>query len=103
MTKIFTEVYRLVKTVPRGKVVTYGQVSELIPGCTPRVVGYAMASINDASIPWHRVINSKGEVSPRAWGDNAITQQELLVQEGIEFNDRGKLDLKKYRFQLDDI
>ena len=98
MGKIFEKVYHLVKRVPKGKVVTYGQVSEQIESCTPRIVGYAMAAVEDSDIPCQRVINSKGEVSPRAWGEAQITQQEILVEEGVMFNKTGKVDLKKFRF-----
>lgn len=98
MSKIFEQVYQFVKKVPRGKVVTYGQVSEQITSCTPRVVGYAMAALEKPDVPWQRVINSKGEVSQRAWGDGKITQQEILIDEGIVFNKNGKINLSKYRF-----
>lgn len=97
---IFKKVYHLVKKVPRGTVVTYGQVSEQIEACTPRIVGYAMAAVEDPDIPWQRVINSKGEVSPRAWGEGQITQQEILMKEGVIFNKNGKVDLKKFRFNF---
>ena len=98
MGKVFEQVYDLVKKVPKGKVVTYGQVSEQIISCTPRVVGYAMAAVEDPGIPWQRVINSKGEVSPRVWGDGSVTQQEILISEGVQFNQKGKVDLKKFQF-----
>ena len=98
MGKIFEQVYDLVKKVPKGKVVTYGQVSEQIASCPPRVVGYAMAAVEDPEIPWQRVINSKGEVSPRVWGDGSVTQQEILTAEGVQFNQNGKVNLRKFRY-----
>jgi methylated-DNA-protein-cysteine methyltransferase-like protein len=69
----------------------------------PRVVGYALYRVTDADeIPWHRVINVKGEVSrsPHRNGTDDL-QQTLLEAEGIEFNANGKLDLNRYIWRAD--
>ena len=61
----YPKIYEVVKLIPYGTVATYGQVAELagLIG-KPRVVGYALYRVTaDAEIPWHRVINAKGEVS----------------------------------------
>lgn len=89
---LYERIYAMVKQVPAGKVATYGQISALVGGCTPRIVGYAMAAVPpDAGVPWHRVINSRGEVSARGGGESA--QRQLLEKEGLEFDSRGRVDL----------
>jgi methylated-DNA-protein-cysteine methyltransferase related protein len=97
----YPKIYSVVKQIPYAKVATYGQVAELagLIG-KPRVVGYALFRVtaND-DIPWHRVVNAKGEVSRSSLRDgNDDLQQLLLEQEGIVFNKR-KLDLQKYRWR----
>lgn len=97
-------IYAVVRKIPRGKVATYGQVAELagLIG-KPRVVGYALYRVTDADeIPWQRVINAKGEVSrsPHRNGTDYL-QQSLLEEEGVEFDQTGKLDLERYRWLAD--
>jgi methylated-DNA-protein-cysteine methyltransferase related protein len=95
----YENIYTVVRQIPLGKVATYGQVADLanLSG-KPRLVGYALYRVDIASdIPWHRVINAKGEISYsplRQGGD--YTQKILLEQEGIEFNTEGKINLRKY-------
>ncbi len=99
----YPKIYEIVKLIPRGKVATYGQIADLagLIG-KPRVVGYALYRVVDSmEIPWHRVINAKGEVSRSSLRDgNDDLQQHLLESEGIIFNKR-KLDLSVYRWQPD--
>lgn len=97
-------IYKIVKKIPRGCVATYGQIAALagMPRAA-RLVGYALrATPDNVTIPWHRVVNAQGRVSMRLkdWqsgGDDL--QKILLAAEGVEFNDTGKLDLKRYRWQ----
>ncbi len=97
---MFEQVYHIIKMIPEGKVATYGQIAELIVGCTPRVVGFALASLErEKGVPWQRVINAKGETSPRVWGSAHVSQQELLEKEGVQFNRNNRVSLKKYRWQ----
>ncbi|MBE9061694.1 MGMT family protein [cf. Phormidesmis sp. LEGE 11477] len=100
-TSCYPKIYEIVKLIPYGKVATYGQIADLagLIG-QPRVVGYALYRVVDSmEIPWHRVINTKGEVSRSALRDgNDDLQQSLLEGEGIVFNKR-KLDLSVYRWQ----
>ncbi len=99
----YPKIYLVVKQIPYGKVATYGQVADLagLMG-KPRVVGYALYKIaGNSDIPWHRVINAKGEVSRSSLRDgNDDLQQLLLESEGIAFV-KGKLDLKQYRWRPD--
>jgi methylated-DNA-protein-cysteine methyltransferase-like protein len=88
---IFGKVRALVNTIPRGRVATYGQLSELIDRrLTPVGVGWALSGCGD-QIPWHRVINSKGTVSTK--GPSAQLQRELLEAEGVPFRPDGSVDL----------
>jgi len=99
----YDAIYAIVRQIPFGKVATYGQVADLasLPG-QARLVGYALyrvdMQLND--IPWHRVINAKGEVSesPFRHGTDDL-QRSLLEQEGIVFNKQGKVSLRQYRWQ----
>lgn len=98
----YDSIYETVRKIPFGKVSTYGQIAELsgMYG-KARLVGYALFRVDiKDDIPWHRVINAKGEISysfQRQGGD--YLQKVLLEEEGIEFKDNGKIDLHKYRWQ----
>ena len=94
--QLYDRIYALVREIPPGRVATYGQVAGIV-GCTARVVGYAMAACPSDSIPWQRVINSRGEISPRPAG-GASRQRVLLVEEGIRFSASGRVDLGAVRW-----
>ncbi|HEX7829278.1 MAG TPA: methylated-DNA--[protein]-cysteine S-methyltransferase [Thermoanaerobaculia bacterium] len=98
--KRYEVIWAMVRKVPRGRVATYGQIAELagLDGHA-RQVGYALHNLPPRSnVPWHRVVNAKGEISPRTAGDSHELQKMLLEAEGIEFDLRGKLDLKKFKW-----
>ena len=96
---LFRRIYAAVAVVPRGRVVTYGQIARGVRGATPRLVGYAMATLPETSgVPWHRVVNHRGGISLRSGGDGAQIQRRLLEREGIRFYGNGLLDLKLYRW-----
>ena len=94
-------IYETVRRIPRGKVTTYGQVAELsgLPR-RARLVGRVLWQLNEAAdIPWHRVINAKGEISyspSRNGGD--VLQRLRLEEEGVEFSTSGKIDLERYQW-----
>jgi methylated-DNA-protein-cysteine methyltransferase-like protein len=95
----FDLVYSVVNEIPCGKVATYGQIAAMVsPGLPARIVGYALHGLPEgSSIPWHRVINSKGQISYAATRhDHDSLQQKLLEQEGIKFTPKGIIDLKEY-------
>ena len=100
----YEQVWNLVRQIPRGKVAAYGQIAVMIPppvgvdfdsykAFSPRWVGGAMAACPD-DVPWQRVINSQGKISPRPGG--AEKQRLLLQQEGVEFDAKDRVDFKKY-------
>ena len=74
---------------------TYGQVAELagLPGHA-RQVGYALHALpTGTGIPWHRVINARGEVSRRKVPGPELSQRMLLEREGVRFDAKGRVDL----------
>jgi methylated-DNA-protein-cysteine methyltransferase-like protein len=94
---LFPRIYAVTRQVPRGKVTTYGDVAHLVgAGCDARLVGYAMANCPD-DVPWQRVINAEGKISLRG-SDGAAKQRMRLEAEGIVFDQRGRIDLTKYRW-----
>jgi methylated-DNA-protein-cysteine methyltransferase related protein len=95
------QVWDIVRQIPCGKVASYGQIARMIPppegveaksylAFGPRWVGSAMAKCPE-DVPWQRVINSRGEISPRP---GAEEQRLLLEEEGVPFNERGRIDLQ---------
>jgi methylated-DNA-protein-cysteine methyltransferase-like protein len=97
----YTRIYAVVGRIPRGKVATYGQIAELagLPGHA-RQVGYAMHALRqDTKLPWHRVINAKGEVSRRRRPGEELSQRMRLEQEGVGFNLRGRVALDRVRWR----
>lgn len=100
----YDAIYQVVRQIPAGQVATYGQVADLanLPG-RARLVGYALYRVApDADIPWHRVINAKGEISesPVRFGSDHL-QRVLLEAEGIQFSARGKINLRDYRWKAE--
>lgn len=121
--KTYDKVYNLVRKIPKGKVSTYGQIGQML-GLNPRVVGWALnrlaknvdrksplvsrqatnyepqSKIHNSrftSVPWQRVINSKGKISTNKLQEIPLDlQQRILEKEGIVFNKENTTDLKKY-------
>lgn len=91
-------VNEVVRSVPAGRVATYGDVATLLG--SPRVarhVGYALAALTDPTVPWHRIINAQGRISHRGDLVRAETQRRRLEAEGIVFDALGRVDLKRFR------
>lgn len=89
-------VYKLVRRIPRGRVMTYGQIAELLgDGYTPRTVGFVMHNSDDKT-PWHRVINAQGGCSTGHVVLPQDKQQRMLEGEGVKFNKQGRCDLETY-------
>lgn len=97
----YAAILSVVRRIPKGRVATYGQIAELagLEGHA-RQVGYALHNLPERNnVPWHRVINARGEVSPRTSGDSHELQRMLLEAEGVEFDLGGRMDLAKYRWK----
>ncbi|MGE0640146.1 MAG: MGMT family protein [Thermoanaerobaculia bacterium] len=95
--------YRVIARIPPGRVATYGQISALagLPRHA-RQVGYALAALpDDSDLPWQRVVNARGEVSPRGGADLGRSgfQRHLLEEEGVVFDLSGRIDLERFRWR----
>ncbi|MCY3904930.1 MAG: MGMT family protein [Caldilineaceae bacterium] len=92
--RVYRQILLVVGQIPRGRVATYGQVAWIVGAATPRMAGYALGGLPaDTEIPWQRVVNSRGGISPR--GDPLATdrQRKLLAEEGVLFMPDGRIDL----------
>jgi methylated-DNA-protein-cysteine methyltransferase-like protein len=97
----YQRIYDIVGRIPEGNVATYGQIATLAgyPG-QARQVGYALNALPEGmDIPWQRVINAKGQISPRANPIYEEIQQQILEAEGICFDEYGRVDLARFRWE----
>ena len=98
----FQKIYAVVKRIPEGRVATYGQVAALagLPG-RARLAGTALRETPDGlAIPWQRVINAGGKVSPRpGLGVEEGYQRHLLEEEGVVFSASGRVDLERFGWE----
>src|SRR3989442_14979544 len=87
-------VYAAVRRVPRGRVSTYGRIATLLGSArVARHVGWALAALpSSKKVPWHRVINAAGRITHA----DAATQRRLLEREGVCFDARDRVDLRRY-------
>ena len=93
----YERIYEAVRGIPRGRVAAYGEVARLagLPNAA-RQVGYALHALRDPTdVPWQRVVNARGEISPRASGFH-LPQRRLLEREGVRFDARGRIDLAAF-------
>ena len=99
MTKFTEDVLEIIKMIPRGKVMTYGQIATLAnnPRGARQVSRILHTMSTKYNLPWHRVINSKGTIS--LTGEPGFIQGQLLSSEGIDVINK-KIDLKKHLFKL---
>ena len=98
----YSRIYRTVRRIPPGRVATYGQIARLagIPRHA-RLVGYALHALGDnkeLTVPWHRVINARGEISLGEF-TGADLQQKLLRAEGIRFDRNHRVDLSRFGWE----
>lgn len=95
--------YEIVRSIPRGRVMTYGQIALLLgEGYTPRTVGYVMHAADSEGVPWQRVINSQGKCSTGRMTIPMNLQQQMLEQEGVIFDGKGRCDLKRVQVQTEE-
>ena len=98
--QLYPRIYHLVRQIPPGRVTSYGRIARRL-GCSARSVGYAMAALPAGhDLPWQRVINSQGKVSPRAGGDGSLIQKMLLEAEGVRFDAGGRVDFAEYGWEF---
>ncbi len=92
-------VYEIVQEIPVGRVMTYGQIAEMLgEGYTPRTVGFVMHAADTKETPWQRVINSQGACSTGRMTVPVNLQQQILEAEGVKFNEKNRCDLNIYRW-----
>ncbi len=92
-------VYEIVREIPVGRVMTYGQIAGILgEGYTPRTVGFVMHGADTKETPWQRVINSQGACSTGKMTVPVNLQQQILEAEGVKFDAKGRCDLKTYQW-----
>lgn len=94
-------VFEIVRQIPVGRVMTYGQIARILgDDYTARTVGFVMHSANPENVPWHRVINAQGGCSTAKFSVPPDLQQKLLERENVQFNDRNRCKLQTYLWEL---
>lgn len=92
-------IYDVVRQIPPGKVASYGQIARIVGlGISAQMVGFALAGLKEGSdVPWQRVINAQGRISLPGMG--GAHQKSLLLEEGIEIDEKGQIDLERFGWQ----
>jgi methylated-DNA-protein-cysteine methyltransferase-like protein len=93
------QIYDVVRLIPAGKVASYGQIARIVGlGISAQMVGFALAGLKEgADVPWQRVINAQGKISLPGMG--GAIQKNLLLEEGIEFDEKGRIDLERFGWE----
>ncbi len=95
----YEAVYRVVVLIPRGRVMSYGQIAAILGAPrASRAVGYAMRACPE-NIPWQRVINGKGQISARSQVERPVLQKLMLETEGVCFDKTDTCDMEKLRWE----
>ncbi len=98
--KLYDIIYDTVRQIPYGEVASYGQIAGLVGRCSAQMIGFALASLagspNATDVPWQRVINGQGKISPHGFGLGSGMQRALLEEEGVEFSVDNSIDFVKY-------
>ncbi len=98
----YERIYTVISQIPEGKVATYGQVARIVGGVSARMVGYALSALKKSprkEVPWQRVINAHGKISVHGDGWGNALQLQLLLGEGIVFDDEGRVDFDEYGWE----
>ena len=98
MTPFTAKVIEIIQSIPYGKVMTYGQIAKAAgsPRGARQVVRILHTSSRKHQLPWHRVVNAKGEIVIKQ-EEGSTLQSQLLEEEGIEFVRENRLELKTYQ------
>jgi methylated-DNA-protein-cysteine methyltransferase-like protein len=98
--KLYQVIYDTVRQIPYGKVASYGQIAAIVGRCSAQMIGFALAALPNSSdaadVPWQRVVNGQGHVSPHGFGVGSGMQRALLEEEGVEFGLDSTIDFEKY-------
>ncbi|MED3561204.1 MGMT family protein [Bacillus xiapuensis] len=100
MTPFTENVIRIIKNIPAGKVMTYGQIAGLAgsPRAARQVVRILHSMSRKHRLPWHRVINAQGRIALR-YDESYHEQRFALESEGVEIGLNGTIDLEKYQYR----
>lgn len=93
---LYERIYAAVRLVPPGVVSTYGDIAAVVGDCDARTVGYALNDIpkrGAADVPWQRIVNREGAISTRG-----ARQRDLLVAEGVTFDDHDRVPMTRHRW-----
>jgi len=97
---LFERIYAVVRQIPPGSVASYGQIARIVGGISGQLVGYALAALpahpEYADVPWQRVINVQGKISPHGVGFGSAVQRQRLEEEGITFDMENRVDFTIY-------
>jgi methylated-DNA-protein-cysteine methyltransferase-like protein len=101
VSELYEKIYRIVKLIPKGRVMSYAGVARQAGiAHAPRVPGYALYALRDTAkhraVPWWRVINSQGRISNSASPDAPDIQRELLRAEGVAVREEYRVDMRVY-------
>ena len=100
---VYQRIYECVRQIPAGQVATYGQIARLVGGISAQMVGFALAALPAhppaEEVPWQRVINAQGRVSPHGYGYGTAIQRQRLEEEGLVFDQEERIDLERFGWQ----
>lgn len=93
MRGVFDKIYIAVKKIPKGRVVTYGEIAKML-GISPRTVGWVLHANRDLKVPCHRVVNKEGKVAESYAFGGWREQKRRLLAEGVKFKDEKRVILE---------
>jgi methylated-DNA-protein-cysteine methyltransferase related protein len=100
MGTLYQNIYAVIRQIPPGQVATYGQIARLVGGISAQMVGFALAALpahpEQEKVPWQRVINAQGKVSPHGFGYGSAVQRQRLEEEGLVFDLENCIDLERF-------
>lgn len=98
--KLYDIIFDTIRQIPVGKVASYGQIAGIVGRCSAQMIGFALASLagspTGTDVPWQRVVNGQGKISPHGFGLGSGMQRALLEEEGIVFEPDQSIDFEKY-------
>ncbi len=94
---LYERIRAVVQQIPSGRVATYGQIVAIVGGCSAQMIGFAMAGLpRGSTVPWQRIINRQGKVSPRGTDKSGDRQRALLEDEEVTFNAQGQVNFSSF-------
>ena len=99
------DIYDIVRLIPKGKVTTYGRIADFLALGSARMVGWAMnkSHLSDPSIPAHRVVNRKGELTGRLAFESPDKMQKLLEKEGVNIKNHCIINFDQHLWSPEEI